>query len=44
LAQQGYDIVIVGRNQIRGMEICNKLEKQNSIICKFLEADLIQHA
>lgn len=44
LAQQGYDIAIVGRNQLRGMEICKRLEKYYSVKCIFLEADLTQRA
>ena len=42
LAKQWYDITIVGRNKLGGMEICEKLEKEYSIKCRFLEADLTQ--
>jgi hypothetical protein len=28
LAQQSYDIIIVGRNESRGLEICENLKKE----------------
>ena len=42
LAKNGYDIVIVGRNELRGLEICKQLEKKYSIKCQFLITDLSQ--
>lgn len=44
LAQQGYNIIIIGRNNIRGLAICERLEKQYLVKCLFLHADLTQHA
>ncbi|MFZ2150716.1 MAG: SDR family NAD(P)-dependent oxidoreductase [Candidatus Absconditicoccaceae bacterium] len=40
LAQQGYNIIIVGRDNIRGLEICKQLEKNYGIKCQLMIADL----
>jgi len=40
LAKQSYDIVIVWRNELRGLEICGWLENKYWIKCQLLIADL----
>ena len=42
LAQKGYDIVIVGRNESRWLEICNQFNKEYWVNCKLIIADLSQ--